>query len=158
MVAHNPGEGNLHFVQKSFEGGFEFDVLFSSDSISEAMTSSSLTEGIQDALSTFSKRFQSVYSPQEPFQDEQHMKFSQSLLSNLMGGKLDTFTEQAKLTFLLRQNMPSLARTSGEKPLWPNLVLLLKNRALTSFSVQYPPGLSSLEAFSGTKASISKLS
>jgi mannosyl-oligosaccharide glucosidase len=86
MVADNPGEGNLHFVQKSFEGCFEFDVLFSSDSISEAMTSSSLTEGIQDALSTFSERFQSVYSPQSPFQDEQHIKFSQSLLSNLMGG------------------------------------------------------------------------
>ena len=86
MVADNPEEGNLHLVQKSFKGGFEFDVLFSSDSISEAMTSSSLTEGIQDALSTFSKRFQSVYSPQAPFQDEQHIKFSQSLLSNLMGG------------------------------------------------------------------------
>jgi mannosyl-oligosaccharide glucosidase len=86
MIADNPGEGNLHFVQKRFEGCFEFDVLFSSDSISDAMTSSSLTEGIQDALSTFSERFQSVYSPQSPFQDEQHIKFSQSLLSNLMGG------------------------------------------------------------------------
>lgn len=86
MLTDTPGQGNLHFVQKSFEGGFEFDVLFSSDSISEAMTSSSLTEGIQDALSTFSKRFQSVYSPQAPFQDEQHIRFSQSLLSNLMGG------------------------------------------------------------------------
>ncbi|KAL9105163.1 MAG: hypothetical protein Q9187_008791, partial [Circinaria calcarea] len=86
MVADNPAKGNLHFVQKSFEGGFEFDVLFSSDSTSEAMTPSSLTDGIQDTLSTFSKRFQSVYSPQAPFQDEQHIKFSQSLLSNLMGG------------------------------------------------------------------------
>lgn len=86
MIADNPGEGNLHFVQKSIEGGFEFEVLFSSDSISEAMTSSSLTEGIQDALSTFSKRFESVYAPHAPFQDEQHIKFSQSLLSNLMGG------------------------------------------------------------------------
>ena len=86
MVADNPGEGNLHFVQKIFEGCFQLDVLFSSDPISEAMTSSSLTEGIQDALFTFSERFQSVYTPQAPFQDEQHIKFSQSLLSNLMGG------------------------------------------------------------------------
>lgn len=86
IVADNPGEGNLHFVQKSFEGGFEFDVLFSPDPVSEAMTSESLTEGIYDALSTFTKRFQSLYSPQAPFQDEQHIKFSQSLLSNLMGG------------------------------------------------------------------------
>lgn len=86
MVADNPGEGNLHFVQKSFEGVFEFDILFSPDPVSEAMTSVSLTEGIQDALSTFSERFQSVYLPKAPFHDEQHIKFSQSLLSNLMGG------------------------------------------------------------------------
>lgn len=86
MVLDNPGEGNLHFVQKNFLGGFEFDVLFSLDSISNPMTSSSLTKGIDDALSTFSKRFRSVYSPQAPFQDEQHSKFSQSLLSNLLGG------------------------------------------------------------------------
>lgn len=86
MVADNPGEGNLHFVQKSFEGGFEFDVLFSPDPISEAMTSMSLTQAIQDALSTFSERFRSVYPPQAPFQDEQYIGFSQSLLSNLMGG------------------------------------------------------------------------
>ena len=86
MIANNPGEGNLHFVQKSFQEGFEFDVLFSSDSISEAMTSNSLTEGIQDALSTFRKRFQSVYLPQAPFQDQQHIQFSKSLLSNFLGG------------------------------------------------------------------------
>ncbi|MCJ1369588.1 Processing alpha glucosidase I [Loxospora ochrophaea] len=86
MVANDPGEGNLHFVQKTFEGSFEFDVLFSSDSTSEAMTSTSLTGGIQHASSIFSKRFMSVYAPQAPFQDDQYSKFSQSLLSNVMGG------------------------------------------------------------------------
>lgn len=86
MIADNPGEGNLHFVQKNFGGGFEFDVLFSQDPTSEAMTSESLTEGIHDALSTFTERFHSLYPPQAPFQNEQHIKFSQSLLSNLMGG------------------------------------------------------------------------
>lgn len=86
MAADNPGEGNLHFVQKIFEGGFEFDILFSPDPISEAMTSKSLTKAVQDAMSTFNERFRSVYPPQAPFQDEQYIKFSQSLLSNLMGG------------------------------------------------------------------------
>lgn len=86
MVANNPGKGNLHFVQKNFEGGFEFDVLFSPDPVFEAMTSESLTGGIHDALSTFTERFQSLYSPQAPFQDAQYIKFTQSLLSNLMGG------------------------------------------------------------------------
>lgn len=86
MIADNPGDGNLHFVQKSFEGGFEFDILFSPDPVPEAMTSVSLTEGIQDAFSTFSERFQLVFSPQAPFQGQQHIEFSQSLISNLMGG------------------------------------------------------------------------
>ena len=85
MVADDPGEGNLHLVQKSFEGDFEFDVLFS-DSVSGAMTSSLLTENIQDTMSTFNNRFQAVYPLQAPFQDERHIKFSQSLLSNLLGG------------------------------------------------------------------------
>jgi mannosyl-oligosaccharide glucosidase len=84
MLADHPGKGNLQFVQKRFDGAFEFDILFSSNS--EAMTSSFLTESIQDALSTFSTRFESAYSPQAPFQDEEHIKFSQALLSNLMGG------------------------------------------------------------------------
>ena len=84
IVADDPGEGNLHFMQGSFDGGFEFDILFSSDV--NTMTSTSLTDGIQDAMSAFGKSFESVYAPQSPFQDEQHIKFSQSLLSNLMGG------------------------------------------------------------------------
>jgi mannosyl-oligosaccharide glucosidase len=86
MIADEPGEGNLHFIQRIFEGGFEFDILFSSGSASEAMTSNSLTEGIQDTLSTFSQRFKLAYAPQAPFQEEQYLKLSQSLLSNLMGG------------------------------------------------------------------------
>lgn len=86
VIADNPGPGNLHFVQETFEGGFELDVLFSSNSTANAMTSHTLTKGIQDARSAFSERFESVYAPQAPFQDEEHIKFSQSLLSNLMGG------------------------------------------------------------------------
>lgn len=86
MIANNPGQGNLHFVQKAFEGSFDLEVLFSSESSSETMTSSALTEATQDALSTFRERFHSVYLPQAPFEDEHHIKFSQSLISNLMGG------------------------------------------------------------------------
>lgn len=86
MLVDDPGGGNLHFIQKSFDRGFEFDVLFSSDRNFEVMTSTSLTNEIDNALSTFNERFKLVYQPQAPFQDEHHDKFSQSLLSNLMGG------------------------------------------------------------------------
>lgn len=81
IITSDPGHGNLHFVQKMFEGSsFEFDVLTS------AMTSDLLTTCISDASITFDKRFESMYAPQAPFQNEQYVRFSQSLLSNLMGG------------------------------------------------------------------------
>ena len=86
MIADILGEGNLHYVQMIFEGSFEFDVLFSSNPVTEAVTSDHLTEGIRKLVSTFSKHFNLVYSPQAPFQDEPHIRFSKSLLSNLMGG------------------------------------------------------------------------
>ena len=86
MTADTLGKGNLHYVQMIFEGSFEFDVLFFSNPVTEIMTSDQLTEGIRKLVSTFSERFNSVYPPQAPFQDEQHITFSKSLLSNLMGG------------------------------------------------------------------------
>jgi mannosyl-oligosaccharide glucosidase len=86
LISNDPGPGNLHFVQKTFQGGFEFDVLFSSDPNLDTMNSSILTQRIQHASSAFSDRFESIYAPQAPFQNEQYTKLSQSLLSNLMGG------------------------------------------------------------------------
>ena len=80
------GEGNLHFVHQSFRGDFEFDVLYSSGSSSQRMTHSLLTVGVENSLSDFKRRFQSVYSPQAPFHKEQYATFAQALLSNLMGG------------------------------------------------------------------------
>ena len=86
FITNAPGEGNLHFLQQNFEGEFEFDVLFSTNAEVSPMTSSSFTKGVQGLLSRFEKRFRSVYEPRAPFENEQHVKFSQSLLSNLMGG------------------------------------------------------------------------
>lgn len=86
VIADNPGEGNLHFVQKAFGGEFGFDILFCPDSITKANTSRLSTEGMRDVISTFNTRFQSVFKPQAPFQDGQYVEFSQSLISNLLGG------------------------------------------------------------------------
>lgn len=86
IIPNAPGEGNLHFTQQSFEGGFEFDILFNTEGEALPMTSASLTTGIETMLSHFSQRFQSVYFPRAPFRDAHHVEFSQSLLSNLMGG------------------------------------------------------------------------
>lgn len=77
MLANEPGEGNLHFIQRNFEGDFEFDILFSHKPTS-AMTTLSLTDAIRGALATFSSRLKSVYHPQAPFVDERHIEFSKS--------------------------------------------------------------------------------
>ena len=85
-VAYSAEEGNLHFMQQTIEGDFEFEVLFSSDPYSHTMTHDQLTHSIQTILSEFNDRFNRVFSPQAPFREELYVKFSQSLLSNLMGG------------------------------------------------------------------------
>ena len=84
-ISDSPGQGNLHFVQKILQGHDAFEVRFSSSG-SKAMQPATLKEGIADAVSTFDKRFNAVYRPQPPFEFEEHIRLSISLLSNLMGG------------------------------------------------------------------------
>jgi mannosyl-oligosaccharide glucosidase len=85
-VKHAPGRGNLHMVQKVFEGPFEFDVLFSSASAPKKITSNELTHQINSVTSGFSSRFTDIFKPQAPFVKERYEEFSKSLFSNLIGG------------------------------------------------------------------------
>jgi mannosyl-oligosaccharide glucosidase len=85
-IKHNPGQGNAHFVQKVFTGAFEFDVLFSSGSAPEPLTSETLTKEIKDASASFSETFDKVLPPQAPFDSPKYSKFSKAMLSNLIGG------------------------------------------------------------------------
>ena len=86
MVPDKPGKGNLHFIQINFEGDSQFDIHFSHEPTSTAMTALGLTETIRDALTTSGSCFKPVYHPQAPFGDERHINFPKSLLSNLMEG------------------------------------------------------------------------
>ncbi|KAF1990188.1 glycoside hydrolase family 63 protein [Aulographum hederae CBS 113979] len=86
VIENEGGPGNMHLVQKVFEGAFEFDVLFSSGSAPEPMTSEQLTDGIKANKKEFENRFKSVLKPQAPFDKPKYQQFSESLLSNLMGG------------------------------------------------------------------------
>jgi mannosyl-oligosaccharide glucosidase len=85
-IQHLPGRGNMHLVQKVFEGAFEFDVIFSSGSAPEKITSEDLTEEIGSVTSSFSTRFHDIFKPQAPFLKERYEEFSRSLFSNLIGG------------------------------------------------------------------------
>ncbi len=47
QLANRPGVGNVHLVQKVFQGPFEFDILFSSESVGKDLTSAYLTREIK---------------------------------------------------------------------------------------------------------------
>ncbi|KAJ5242124.1 mannosyl-oligosaccharide glucosidase [Penicillium citrinum] len=85
-IPHVPGQGNVHMVQKIFTGPFEFDVLFSSGSASEPVTSETITKELEAASLSFSQRFQEVLEPKAPFKTDEYAKFSKAMLSNLVGG------------------------------------------------------------------------
>jgi mannosyl-oligosaccharide glucosidase len=85
-IKHKPGQGNVHLVQKVFSGAFEFDVLFSSGSAPEPLTSETLTKEIDDASASFSETFEQLLPPQAPFDSPKYSSFSKAMLSNLIGG------------------------------------------------------------------------
>jgi mannosyl-oligosaccharide glucosidase len=85
-ISGEPRKDNMQFVQKTFEGNFEFDILYSSESAPTPMTSSDLTTKLQNDIVSFPLKFNLTYGPKSPFQAQQYSEFSQSLLSNLMGG------------------------------------------------------------------------
>jgi mannosyl-oligosaccharide glucosidase len=85
-IKNNPGVGNVQVIQKIFEGPFQFDVLFSSKDALKEMTSLDLTSGIESATATFEKRFRKIFKPQAPYSMKKYIPFSESLLSNLLGG------------------------------------------------------------------------
>lgn len=85
-ISNNPGMGNLHFIQKVFEGPFEFDILFSSASAGKEITSEVLTEEISKVTQSFEQRFRDVFKLREPFDQPKYQKFARSMFSNLFGG------------------------------------------------------------------------
>ncbi|KAK7750609.1 Processing alpha glucosidase I [Diatrype stigma] len=86
QLVNKPEVANAHIVQKNFEGPFEFDILFSSDSAGKDVTSEDLTREIKLTTESFNERFSDVFALQAPFKDEKYRKFGKSMLSNLAGG------------------------------------------------------------------------
>ena len=84
-IQDRPGTGNMHLVQKTFEGAFEFDVFYTPAS-STPPTSAELTEKFDEVVTAFEQKFSSVLAPQAPFAGKEYERFSHSLFSNLVGG------------------------------------------------------------------------
>ncbi|KAK4127570.1 glycoside hydrolase family 63 protein [Parathielavia appendiculata] len=86
QLANRPGTGNVHIVQKVFEGDFEFEVIFSSESAGKELTSDDITREVKEATESFSERFSRVFPLKPPFNAENYKKFGRSMFSNLIGG------------------------------------------------------------------------
>ncbi|KAF2810728.1 glucosidase I [Mytilinidion resinicola] len=85
-ISNEVARGNLHMVQKVFEGPFEFDILYSSASAPEPITSEDLAKRIKTVTKSFSSRFSEIFTPNAPFLKGRYDEFSKSLFSNLIGG------------------------------------------------------------------------
>lgn len=86
QLENRPGVGNVQIIQKVFEGNFEFDVLFSSESAGKQLKSADVTREIQDTTESFGDRFSSVFALKAPFTAEKYKRFGRSMFSNLIGG------------------------------------------------------------------------
>jgi mannosyl-oligosaccharide glucosidase len=85
-ITNNPGEGNLHMIQKVFEGNFEFDIIFNSASAEKECTSQDVHGFIAQTTKSYWDRFISTYDPQPPFAIEALQRFASAMFSNLIGG------------------------------------------------------------------------
>ena len=85
-IQNRPTDGNLHLIQKVFEGAFEFDVFYQPASASKPKTSEDLTNSIKAVVKGFDQKYLEALKPQAPFNDDEHLRFSKSLFSNLIGG------------------------------------------------------------------------
>ncbi|KAH7401557.1 glycoside hydrolase [Pyrenochaeta sp. MPI-SDFR-AT-0127] len=86
VLRNEPGSGNMHFVQMICHGRFEFDVLYSSHTATRAMTAAELTRNIESSVKSFGRKFLYVFGPKAPFNTNQHLTFSETIFSNLLGG------------------------------------------------------------------------
>lgn len=86
IISNKPGQGNLHMIQKVFEGDFEFDIIFNSGSAGKEYFSSDVSNFIDSTTKTFWERFIGTFDPQAPFKVESLQRFTANLFSNLIGG------------------------------------------------------------------------
>ncbi|KAF8162958.1 glycoside hydrolase family 63 protein [Crassisporium funariophilum] len=80
---------NLFGVQKTFDGPFQFDVLFDSESVKQKLTSSTLDQGIPALVEAYDQRFRDVlpYPSDYPAEKRDTLNaFSKAVTSNLVGG------------------------------------------------------------------------
>lgn len=86
-IQNQPGTGNVHLVQRTHEGSFQFDILYAPSTASTKVTSAALTKRIAQVVKNFDDKYKTVLAPDAPFdKGDDYLEFSKSLFSNLIGG------------------------------------------------------------------------
>lgn len=81
-------EGNLHFVQKIYQGACEFDIIFNNalTPVTEKITFDNLKSKIKQTIKEFDDKFDEKFQLVAPFTDKKYKKFAKEVLSGLLGG------------------------------------------------------------------------
>lgn len=80
------GPGNMHFMQRVYEGAFEFDILYNDKSAVNRITSETLDAEITKNSADFKAKFAKVFPRQPPFDDPKYDEFAHVMFSNILGG------------------------------------------------------------------------
>lgn len=81
-------EGNLHFVQKIYQGACEFDVIYTNAFTPKPnqLTFENLPKRIDETLLKLDNDFASHFQMQPPFNTKPYYEFAKEMLSGLLGG------------------------------------------------------------------------
>lgn len=81
-------EGNLHFVQKIYEGECEFDILYSSSFTpsENKITTKNFPRMIENCLESFNEKFNVHFELSKPFNNKKYLPFAKEIISGLLGG------------------------------------------------------------------------
>lgn len=88
-------EGNLHLVQKLYQGESEFDIVYNSGLSNEAFTFENINEKIKNGLAKVNAKYDSHFQPlSAPFnKNPKYVKFGREILSGLLGGLTYSYGE-----------------------------------------------------------------
>lgn len=81
-------KGNLHLVQRTFEGPFEFDIIFNQKRSNPKFSSASFISVLNKSEEVFESKFAKAFTFQAPFSKElsKYGGFAREMFSNLIGG------------------------------------------------------------------------
>lgn len=81
-------EGNLHYVQKVYEGAAEFDIIYKNAVTTEedSITFDNIDSKVKKALGGFDQKFDKYFAPNKPFDQRKYETFGKEIVSGLLGG------------------------------------------------------------------------